>query len=68
VLPPHNFELFLMNIKTGEQTQLTHNKAFDGFPSISPDGNSVMFSSSRGAKPGERKLGLYIMDISSLFE
>ncbi len=68
VLPPHNFELFLMNIKTGEQTQLTHNKAFDGFPSISPDGNSVMFSSSRGAKPGERTLGLYIMDISSLFE
>ena len=66
VLPPHNYEIFLMNMKTGEQKQLTFNKAFDGFPVISPDGKLLTFSSSRGAKPGERKLTLYLMDISSL--
>ncbi|MFQ6604050.1 MAG: TolB family protein [Fidelibacterota bacterium] len=68
VLPPHNFELFLMNLETGEQTRLTYNEAFDGFPAVSPDGKSVMFSSSRLAKPGERALQLFIMDVSSLFE
>lgn len=68
VLPPHNFEIYILNLESGEQTRLTYNKAFDGFPVISPDGKSMMFSSSRGAKPGERRLGLYIMDIGSLFE
>lgn len=66
LLPPHNFEIFMMNMETGEQTQLTYNDAFDGFPSISPDGNTMAFSSSRDAAPGERALYLYTMDISSL--
>ncbi|MCH8011862.1 MAG: PD40 domain-containing protein [Candidatus Marinimicrobia bacterium] len=68
VLPPHNFEVFLMDLKTGKQTRLTYSNAFDGFPVISPDGKKVMFSSSRGAAPGKRKLSLYLMDISSLVE
>ncbi|MGA2587048.1 MAG: hypothetical protein ABSF88_08505 [Candidatus Aminicenantales bacterium] len=66
VLPPRNFEIFLLNLKTGEEKRLTTNDAFDGFPSISPDGKLMAFSSSRGAKPGERTLSLYLMDISSL--
>lgn len=65
-LPPHNFEIFLMNIGTGEQQRLTYNDAFDGFPAISPDGQTLAFSSSRQAAPGERALHLYTMDISSL--
>jgi len=68
VLPPHNFEVYLMNIETSVQTRLTYSDAFDGFPVISPDGKSVLFSSSRDAAPGERKLSLFIMDISSLME
>ncbi len=68
VLPPHNFEIYLMNLETSEQTRLTYNDAFDGFPVLSPDGNSLLFSSSRNAKPGERGLSPLIMDISSLFE
>ncbi len=68
VLPPHNFEVYMMNLETSEQTRLTYNTAFDGFPVMSPDGKSVMYSSSRDAKPGERALSLFIMDISSLFE
>jgi TolB protein len=65
MLPPHNFELFLLNLKTLEEKRLTYNDAFDGFPTISPDGKTVAFSSGRGAKPGERTLSLYLLDISS---
>ncbi|MFC1484033.1 TolB family protein [Candidatus Neomarinimicrobiota bacterium] len=66
VLPPHNYEIYMMNMETGEQTRLTYSDAFDGFPSISPDGNTLCFSSSRETPPGERWLTLYLMDISSL--
>lgn len=66
MLPPHNFEIFLMNMETGEQIRLTHNDGFDGFPAISPDGKTMAFSSSRQAAEGERTLHLYTMDISSL--
>lgn len=66
VLAPRNFEIFLLNLKTLEEKQLTNSPAFDGFPSISQDGKTVAFSSSRGAKPGERNLTLYLMDVSKL--
>lgn len=65
VLPPHNYEIFLMSLKTGEQTRLTYNDAFDGFPSVSPDGKLLTFDSNRDAKVGEKKLRPYMMDISS---
>ncbi len=66
MLPPYNFEIYLMNIETGKQTRLTHSDAFDGFPSISPDGKLMSFSSSRSAEKGSRKLTIFLMDISSL--
>jgi Tol biopolymer transport system component len=66
VLPPHNYEIYLMSLSTGEQTRLTYNDAFDGFPVISPDGKLLSFDSNRDAKKGERKLRPYLMDISSL--
>jgi len=66
VLPPHNFEIFIMSIKTGKQTRMTYNDAFDGFPVISPDGKTLAFSSNRDEKKGVRKLSPYLMDISSL--
>ncbi len=66
MLPPHNFEVFLMDMKAGTQTRLTYFEGFDGFPSISPDGKTMAFASSRDAKPGERKLFTYLMDVSSL--
>ncbi len=66
MLPPHNFEVFLMNIETGEQRRLTFNDAFDGFPAFSPDGKILSFASSRDAAPGERKLFVHTMDVSSL--
>jgi Tol biopolymer transport system component len=66
MLPPHNFEIFLMNLESGEQRRLTYNDAFDGFPAISPDGKTMAFSSSREAPEGERSLFIHTMDISSL--
>ncbi len=64
LLPPRNFELFLMNMETEKQTQLTYNDAFDGFPAFSPDGKTISFASSRGQPPGSRRLAIYLMDIS----
>jgi Tol biopolymer transport system component len=66
LLPPGNFEVFMMDLNSGQQQRLTFNDAFDGFPAISPDGRWMGFSSSRGAKPGERKMFMHVMDISSL--
>jgi len=66
MLPPHNFEIFLGSISTGQMIQLTHNKSFDGFPAISADGKMLTFSSGRQAAKGKRELHQYIMDISSL--
>jgi TolB protein len=66
VLPPRNYEIFMRSLKTGEETRLTYSDAFDGFPVVSPDGNLLLFSSSRDAKPGQRTLRPYLMDISSL--
>ena len=66
VLPPFNFEIYIMSIRTGQQTRLTYNDAFDGFPVISPDGKTLTFSSNRDEPKGVRKLSPYLMDISSL--
>jgi Tol biopolymer transport system component len=65
-LPPHNFEVFLMNLETKEQRRLTYDEGFDGFPSFSPDGKTLAFASSRDVPQGERKLYTYTMDVSSL--
>ncbi|MCK5535562.1 MAG: PD40 domain-containing protein [Bacteroidales bacterium] len=65
ILPPHNFEVFIRNLETGEEQQMTYNESFDGFPVISHDGKTLSFSSGRDAN-GERKLYMYLMDISSL--
>lgn len=66
VLPPHNFEIYLRSLKTGEEKRLTYNDRFDGFPSISSDGTMMTFSSGRQAEEGKRELHQYVMDISSL--
>ena len=63
---PGNFEVFVMNMRTREKRQLTFNKAFDGYPSFSPDGKTLAFATSRDAQPGERKVWTYLMDVSSL--
>lgn len=66
LLENHNYDIFLMNLQTGEEIRLTYHQGFDGFPSISPDGKLLSFSSSREARPMSKSLALFTMDISSL--
>ncbi len=66
-LPPHNFEVFLMNVESREQIRVTYNEAFDAYPSFSPDGKTINFSSNR-EDPDGRLMSIYIMDISSLLD
>ncbi|MDR3340480.1 MAG: hypothetical protein LBT25_10400 [Candidatus Symbiothrix sp.] len=65
VLEPRNYEVFLINIETGEDKRLTYHPGFDGFPSVSPDGKYVVFSSGRDNKQ-RRNLKPYLLDVSSL--
>jgi Tol biopolymer transport system component len=66
LLPPRNFEIYLGDLENPEQVRLTYNDAFDGFPAISPEGRSLLFTSSCDAKPDKRAFTVYLMDISSL--
>jgi Tol biopolymer transport system component len=66
IVPSHNFEVFLMNMETGKQTRLTYNKAFDAFPSFSPDGKTICFSSTRDSEENVRGMSIFLMDISPL--
>jgi TolB protein len=66
VISPRNYEIFLGDLQSDEQVRLTYNDAFDGYPSLSPDGHWLLFSSTRGAAPGSRSITLFLQDISSL--
>ncbi|MFC1583190.1 TolB family protein [Candidatus Neomarinimicrobiota bacterium] len=66
LLAPHNFEIFLMNMVTGEQVRLTYNNSLDGFPSFSPDGHTISFSSARNLPADSHRTGVYLMDVQSL--
>jgi hypothetical protein len=43
-----NWEVYRLNLLTGEDTRLTTNAAQDGLPAVSPDGKWVAFASDRG--------------------
>ncbi len=56
-----NFELYLMEIKTGNITRLTNNKTFDSFPVFSKDGKQLVYSSNRNAD-NPRQTNIFISD------
>jgi hypothetical protein len=66
VLPPNNYEIFLGDLNSDKQVRLTYNDAFDGYPSISPDGHRLLFTSTRDTAPGAHATGVYLQDIPSL--
>lgn len=67
----HNWEVYLGQIGAGPGAQprrLTFDDGFDGFPSISPDGRKMVWTSNRSdeSKGFMQNLRLHVMDISSL--
>lgn len=66
---PRNWEVYLgyLDGKTPPK-RLTFDDAFDGFPSISPDGRKMVWTSSRsaGGKGFMQGLRLHVMDITEL--
>ncbi len=63
-----NFEIVWLDMETGHQTRLTNDPAFDGFPTLSSDGRTLLFSSSRASPPGSRALNLFVMDLGPLLD
>ena len=55
-----NWNLFLMDPRTGNVTRLTEDPADDRFPGWSPSGRSLVFFSDRGGRPA-----LYVLHILS---
>lgn len=45
-----NSEIFIMDIDGESLTNISNNKAYDGWPLWVPDGSSVIFTSNRGGK------------------
>jgi Tol biopolymer transport system component len=61
----NNWDVFMGDLSGGEPRRITWNPAFDGFPSISPDGKKLLFTRSEGQR-FMSDLYTYVMDVSSL--
>jgi Tol biopolymer transport system component len=57
-----NFELYMMEISSGDLYRLTYNKTFDSFPVFSSDGRKLVYSSNRNAN-NPRQTNIFISDI-----
>jgi TolB protein len=51
-------EIFILDLKSGQQTQITHNTHLDVYPNWSPDGSKIVFCSCKNGY-----LELYIMKV-----
>ncbi|MBN8278978.1 MAG: hypothetical protein J0M16_00010 [Gammaproteobacteria bacterium] len=65
VLPGNNWEIVMNDLAGGEPKQITYNKGFDGFVSISWDGKKLLFGRSLGSG-FMSNIHTFVMDISSL--
>ena len=57
-----NYELYLMNVDTGDEERITFHEGFDGLPVFSPDGKRLMWTSS--GRTADRKSQLFIADFT----
>ena len=65
VFEGNNWEVVMNDLAGGEPVQITYNKGFDGFVSISWDGKKALFGRSLGSG-FMSNIHTFVMDISSL--
>ncbi len=65
VFEGNNWEVVMNDLAGGEPVQITYNKGFDGFVSISWDGKKLLFGRSLGSG-FMSNIHTFVMDISSL--
>ncbi len=61
-----NSEIFVTNIDGSNPTNLSSNKAFDGWPCWMPDSKTVLFTSNRGGEKNKGQLYTVRIDGTSL--
>ena len=57
-----NFELYVLEIETGNLNRLTFNDTFDSFPVFSSDGKKIVYSSNRN-RENKRQTNIFISDV-----
>jgi len=67
VIENNNWEIFLFDMEQPDKApeRITYNDAFDGFPSVSPDGTKLVFGRSTG-KGFMSDIYVHVMDITPL--
>jgi len=61
-MDPDTDEIYVMNADGSEQTQLTDNDVSDLYPSWSPDGEKIAFTSFRDADDESEFNAIYVMN------
>tara|TARA_B100000614_G_scaffold161614_1_gene143939 strand:- start:1301 stop:2362 length:1062 start_codon:yes stop_codon:yes gene_type:complete len=57
-----NFELYMIELETGNLERLTFNETFDSFPVFSSDGSKIVYSSNRN-RENKRQTNIFISDV-----
>jgi serine/threonine-protein kinase len=55
-----NYDLFALDLGSGEESQLTFNDSVDSYPSVSPDGRFVAFQSAR-----DGDFEIYVLELAT---
>jgi len=62
---PLTWEIYVMDLETLEETQITDNIVLDGHPDWSPDGTKIIYASFQDAKGNPAAVAdLYVVDIN----
>lgn len=60
-----NYELYMIDTDDTLELRLTENEFFDGYPSVSPDGKTIAFSSAPPPRGGIPRKDIYLLDVQT---